>query len=302
MHIVDKNLVTDKHERSETPEVPLVKLDTLWLQVGGTLCNLQCTHCFISCGPQNHTHGMMSLQKVRERLEESKALEVKDYYITGGEVFLNPEIFEILAAILEFGPLGVLTNGTFITPEKAARLRKIQNASSHNLQVRVSMESFKEEINDQIRGEGAFSKASDGIRNLGAAGFSPILTVTRNWEEDRDQEMEENFKNFLRSLNVLNPKIKILPGFLLGRLAENLRNYSGEEHVTEKCFEDYDITNLQCSTSRMATQTGVYVCPILVDNDQARMGNTIEETLRPFPLAHSACYTCRVTGMTCKSE
>ena len=68
MRTVDKNSVTDKAEKSEIPEVPLVKLDTLWLQVGGTLCNLQCTHCFISCGPQNHTHEMMSLQEVRQRL------------------------------------------------------------------------------------------------------------------------------------------------------------------------------------------------------------------------------------------
>ena len=113
--------------------------------------------------------------------------------------------------------------------------------------------------------------------------------------------MEKKFKEFLKSLDVSQPRLKILPGFLLGRLAENLRNYSDDEHVTEKCFEDYDITNLQCSTSRMATETGVYVCPILVDKGQARMGNKIEETLRPFPLSHSACYTCRVTGMTCKS-
>ncbi|NIQ04029.1 MAG: radical SAM protein, partial [Nitrospinaceae bacterium] len=39
----------------------------------------------------------------------------------------------------------------------------------------------------------------------------------------------------------------------------------------------------------------------LVDQEAARMGDRIEETLRPFPLDHSACYTCRVTGMTCKS-
>ena len=39
----------------------------------------------------------------------------------------------------------------------------------------------------------------------------------------------------------------------------------------------------------------------LVDNPKARMGDSISQTMRPFPLAHSACYTCRVTGMTCKS-
>ena len=96
------------------------------MQVGGTLCNLQCTHCFISCGPQNHTHEMMTLGEVQARLDESKTLGVKDYYITGGEVFINPEIFEILEAILQCGPLDVLTNGTLITPEKAKRLQDIQ--------------------------------------------------------------------------------------------------------------------------------------------------------------------------------
>ena len=302
MHSVDISSTNYDIKKSDIPEVPLVKLDTLWLQVGGTLCNLQCTHCFISCGPQNHTHEMMTLNDVQQRLLESKTLGVKDYYITGGEVFMNPEIFEILATILEYGPLDVLTNGTLITSEKAAQLKEIQNNSSHKLQFRVSMESFDEKLNDRTRGENSFSKATEGITNLNSFGFSPILTVTRNWDEVKDKEMEESFKNFLESLKIPDPRIKILPEFLLGQLAVNTRNYFDHEHVTEKCFENYDITNLQCSTSRMATKTGVYVCPILVDNDKAKMGDTIEETLRPFPLAHSACYTCRVTGMTCKSD
>ena len=148
MHSVDINSTSYGVKGSDIPEVPLVKLDTLWLQVGGTLCNLQCTHCFISCGPQNHTHEMMTLKDVRQRLLESKTLGVKDYYITGGEVFMNPEIFEILATILEFGPLDVLTNATLVTSKKAARLKEIQSNSSQKLQFRVSMESFDEKLND----------------------------------------------------------------------------------------------------------------------------------------------------------
>ena len=284
------------------PEVPLKELETLWMQVGGTLCNLECTHCFISCGPKNDTIAMMTLAQVEERLRESRELGVKDYYITGGEVFINPEIFEILAAILSYGPLDALTNGTQITSEKAKRLRTIQDASKHPLRFRVSMEHFDEDKNDVIRGKNAYRKAITGIVCLAEAGFSPILTVTRTWEEESDSEMESKFVEFLRKSGVMQPQIKILPGFLLGQLAENERDYSQDEYVTEKCFEDFDITQLQCATSRMATGEGVYVCPILVDNPAARMGDTLADTLRPFPLSHSACYTCRVTGMTCKSS
>ncbi len=283
------------------PEVPLKNLETLWLQVGGTLCNLECTHCFISCGPKNDTIAMMTLAQVRERLEESKTLGVKDYYITGGEVFINPDIFEILALILDYGPLDVLTNGTQITSEKAQRLRGIQDTSNHPLRFRVSMENFEEAANDAIRGKGAYRKAVTGIEHLVEAGFSPILTVTRTWEEEQDAEMESRFVELLRSSRISQPQIKILPGFMLGQLAKNERGYSDEERVTQACFENFDITQLQCATSRMATSEGVYVCPILVDNPKARMGGNIKGTLRPFPLSHSACYTCRVTGMTCKS-
>lgn len=292
---------TVKPDRSNIPEAPLTRLDTLWFQVGGTLCNLECTHCFISCGPKNNNHAMMSEHQVRAYLEESKTLGVKDFYITGGEVFLNPEIFEIFIALLEYGPASALTNGTLITPEKAQRLREIQSRSNHPLQFRISMEHFDEEENDKVRGKGSFRRAVQGIRNLAEAGFSPILTITRSWDEEKDGEMEIRFLEFLRTHHVPHPKIKILPGFLLGRLAENIRAYEEEERVTEQCLEHYDITHLQCATSRMATAKGVYVCPILVEHPKAKMGDTLAETIRPFPLAHAACYTCRVTGMTCKS-
>ncbi len=287
--------------KEKIPEVPLKKLETLWLQVGGTLCNLECSHCFISCSPKNETIAMMTLAQVKERVREASELGVKDYYITGGEVFINPEIFEIIETILSYGPLDVLTNGTQITSEKAQRLRVIQDASKNLLRFRVSMEHFDQAKNDAIRGKHAYQKATAGIESLAKAGFSPILTVTRTWEERCDSEMELKFSKFLRQNGVKQPQLKILPEFLLGQLAKNKRCYSKEEHVTKKCFENFNITQLQCSTSRMATGDGVYVCPILVDNPFARMGDTIGDTMRPFPLAHSACYTCRVTGMTCKS-
>ena len=212
--------------KKNIPQVPLKELETLWLQVGGTLCNLECTHCFISCGPKNHTIPMMTLAQVQERLRESGKLGVKDYYITGGEVFINPEIFEILETILSYGPLDVLTNGTQITPDKAKRLRTIQNSIKNPLRFRISMEHFEESKNDQIRGRNSYCKAKEGIVNLAKVGFSPILSVTRTWEEERDSEMEAQFIEFLKINGVPQPQIKIIPGFLLGKLANNKRNYT----------------------------------------------------------------------------
>ena len=38
------------------PSVPMAAMDTLWFQVAGTVCNIACTHCFISCSHTNHSH------------------------------------------------------------------------------------------------------------------------------------------------------------------------------------------------------------------------------------------------------
>ena len=57
------------------PSVPLTALDQLWFQVSGTVCNLRCSHCFISCSPDNHSFWFMTRAEVRSALEESTAVQ-----------------------------------------------------------------------------------------------------------------------------------------------------------------------------------------------------------------------------------
>ena len=135
-----------------TPRVELTSLDTLWFQVGGTVCNLACTHCFVSCSPTNHTHEVLSLAEVRRYLEEAARLGVREYYFTGGEPFLNPEMEAILAATLEVGPATVLTNGLLLDPARCARLRALADGSEYSLDFRVSLDGWDAESNDPIRG------------------------------------------------------------------------------------------------------------------------------------------------------
>ena len=124
------------------PVAPFFDLDTLWFQVAGTLCNLTCTHCFISCSPTNHAHEMMDLATVRRFLAEAAARGVKEYYFTGGEPFMNKEMFEILEETLRVGPANVLTNGVLITSERARRLKALSDASDYSLEIRISIDGY----------------------------------------------------------------------------------------------------------------------------------------------------------------
>ena len=51
----------------------------------------------------------------------------------------------------------------------------------------------------------------------------------------------------------------------------------------------------------MVTDQGVWVCPILVNEPSAKMGETLADTLGPFPLEHPACWTCHVYGVSCRT-
>ena len=101
------------------PFVELRDLDHLWFQVSGTLCNLRCHHCFISCSPDNDAFGMMGLDAIQPYLHESVELGVKEYYFTGGEPFLNPQMLPILERTLALGPATVLTNATILPDRKS---------------------------------------------------------------------------------------------------------------------------------------------------------------------------------------
>ena len=281
------------------PQVPLRALDTLWLQVAGTLCNIECTHCFISCSPRNHAHEMMSLADVAARLAEARELGVREYYFTGGEPFMNRDMLAILELTLQQGAATVLTNGMLLRPEVCRRLRELFDASEYSLDIRVSLDGFDAESHDAIRGVGVWDRVMSGLANLAGVGLNPVITVTTAADGVETQEGRRRFLDLIRSFGFAKPRLKVLPLFRIGAEEKRTRAYADWERISSEMLEEADASVLQCSGCRMVTSRGVYVCPILIEEPSARMGDHLADALRPFPLAHGACHTCWVDGATC---
>jgi len=283
------------------PQVALQSLDTLWFQVGGTVCNLACTHCFVSCSPTNHTHEVMTLPEVERYLEEAARLGVREYYFTGGEPFLNPEMEAILAATLEVGPATVLTNGLLLDLARCDRLAALAAAADYSLDFRVSLDGWDAASNDPIRGAGTFEKILAGIRNLHSAGLNPVITVTEVCEGAATDTGKERFFALLRSMGIERPRLKILPVFRIGAEAERGGAYESWQRLREGEVPEEGWDHLQCSSCRMVTDQGVWVCPILVNEPEAKMGEALADTLGAFPLEHPACWTCHAYGVSCRT-
>jgi sulfatase maturation enzyme AslB (radical SAM superfamily) len=283
------------------PRVELRSLDTLWFQVAGTVCNLACTHCFISCSPTNHTHEMMSLEEVQRYLDEGARLGVKEYYFTGGEPFLNPAMEQILEATLRVGPAHVLTNGLLLDAERCRRLKALADASAYSLDLRVSLDGLTAEDNDPIRGAGSFERVIAAVERLVEVGINPVLTVTEVLAENASAAGKERFLALLREVGVDKPRLKVLPIFQIGAEAERGGAYESWQRLAEGDVAADGWDHLQCSSCRMVTDQGVWVCPILVNEPQGRMGETLADTLGSYPLDHPACWTCHVHGVSCKT-
>lgn len=148
------------------------RLDELWLYVTER-CNLRCSHCLVSAGDGRGEE--LDLEGLKRVIGEARSLGARRIFFTGGEPFTRRDIFALIEHVT--GELGlelvILTNGTLLDERRVKRLKGIPG-----LVVQVSLEGPTAEVNDRIRGEGAFEKALRGIELLRASGIRTIVTST----------------------------------------------------------------------------------------------------------------------------
>lgn len=281
------------------PRVELTHLDNLWLQVTGTLCNLSCAHCFNNSGPGVRTFGFLSFEQFEHEVETAVHVGVKEIFFTGGEPFLHPRIYEMVESALDHAPTTVLTNATLIDERAAERLAEIERRACYSLELRVSLDSFDEQENDALRGRGVFSKVTKAVARLSRRGLLPLVTVVRTWSEDEEPAVLPGLVRILQEAGYDRPRIKILPALPLGRELVRAPGDHREPLLTEEMLRGFDRELLMCSNSRIVTDRGVWVCPLLVEKPDARLGEHLADSALGYELRHRTCYSCYEFGTIC---
>jgi len=156
-----------------------------------TQCNLRCKHC---C--QANYDKTMSIEQVKYILEILSRKKVFEINLTGGELFLHPNILEIIRLCCEkynFATI-IITNATLLTESLVKKLSKFKN----NLAFLVSLEGVGE-INDKIRGQGVFKRVDKVLKLLKKYGFYVEISSTiNNLNINHYQELID----YAKSLNV----------------------------------------------------------------------------------------------------
>lgn len=142
-------------------------------------CNWRCTHCYHDTyeGSELPLSALKQIYADFLALADSRGL-APELVVTGGEPFVRADFLDLLAHISthrgSLRRLTILTNGSFLTDEILAEIRRRAPAVSG---IQISLEG-DEELNDAIRGRGAFQKILAAIPRVAAAGIPLHLAAT----------------------------------------------------------------------------------------------------------------------------
>jgi len=281
------------------PRVPFRWMDTLWVQVTGTLCNIACRHCFISCGPKATQIPMMSVNDVQRALDQGRDAGMRHVYFTGGEPFLHPDIRTLVERGLEVAALTVVTNGILLDEGTVRWLAASFERSRNSLDVRVSLDGMTAAQNDPVRGRGTFEKIVAALRRLGEAGLCPVVTVVEHEVGLEGADARAEFLDFVRGLGIRQARVKFLPLLRIGR--EERRTHPYQARLADEPLLPAVESSLLCASGRCVTAHGVYTCPILVEDASARLGGSVAEAAKSIRLGWTACQSCVLDGLRCNT-
>ncbi|MFG6375775.1 MAG: 12,18-didecarboxysiroheme deacetylase [Desulfovibrio sp.] len=138
-------------------------------------CNLKCVHCYARA-VDVHGKDEIDTASAKRMIDDLAAYGVPVMLFSGGEPLVREDLVELAAYAVEKGMRAVIsTNGTLITPQKAAELKKVGLSY-----VGISLDGL-EEAHDRFRGKkGSFAKALEGVENCQAEGLKVGLRFTIN--------------------------------------------------------------------------------------------------------------------------
>jgi len=168
-------LLEQMTEKALKLNVPLsVQLDLTYR------CNERCVHCYLD----HDDHGEMTTAEIKHLLKEMAEAGVFILTLSGGEIFLRKDFFELLeyARRTLMFCVKLKTNAMLIREREAARIRDLGVES-----VQISIYSHRPEVHDAITlVPGSLKRSLDAVRFLKSQGLRVVIAnvlMTQNMQD-----------------------------------------------------------------------------------------------------------------------
>jgi len=290
---------------ADRAQVALTRFDTLWVNTG-TLCNVECAHCYIESSPTNDRLSYLTAAELAPFLDEAAQMDAREIGFTGGEPFMNPDMGEMTAMALRRGfSVLILTNAMrpMMRPKVQERMLALRETFGDALKLRVSLDHFEPTKHDEERGPGAFEAGIAGLRWLQANGFSISIAGRTLWGES-EAEVRDGFAALFDAENIA----------LNAHAPEDLVVFPEMDadapvpEITTACWSILGTSpeSLMCASARMvvkrkgASAPAVLACTLLPYDPQFELGASLKEASGPVKLNHPHCAKfCVLGGASC---
>ncbi len=245
-------------------------------------CNLICRYCSSSQFDEKELEPELSTDEWLNVIYRLKDIQVFEVTFSGGEIFLRPDIFQILdvAVKCKFPKIVVTSNGTLIDD---AVVKQLKSLCIKN--VAISIDGDRES-HDLLRGTGSFDKAIKGIEHLEKNGITPEILFT---------PLKSNYKTLAGTIETL---------YLLGikKLSFN------KLHPTGRCKTIYNDVMLDTFTDapeffeiiknlrekfpgfKISDPPFTYHCyPQMYSHEGRDLSKKDKQRLKPCSAGHSSC-------------
>ncbi|WIY24849.1 radical SAM protein [Parasedimentitalea psychrophila] len=289
--------------------VALSHPETLWFNTG-TLCNIECTNCYILSSPSNDALVYLNSDEVRNYLDQVdlRNWPIKEIGFTGGEPFMNPQMIDMARAALQRGyRVLILTNAMQPMMRKTVQtgLRQLICDFPGKLELRVSLDHFSAEFHDAERGVGSFQKTVQGMHWLQENGFTLAVAGRGQWGKS-DADCRSGYAALFAEqgfdIDANNPSQTVL----FPEMDETVE----VPEITTACWGILGKSpkDVMCSSSRMvvkrkgASEPTVVACTLLPYTPEFDLGPSLQDAEQDIALNHPHCAKfCVLGGASCSA-
>jgi MoaA/NifB/PqqE/SkfB family radical SAM enzyme len=149
--------------------------DRLWLYATYH-CNLRCSYCLTESGPRMRDRRELPAAEMAAAARTAATLGFTGVGVTGGEVFMLPQIGDVLPELAAALPTTVLTNGTLLGDRVLDRLAPL--AGDERFALQVSLDAADPDTNDRMRGPRNFARVCAAVPRLRERGLRVRIATT----------------------------------------------------------------------------------------------------------------------------
>lgn len=262
---------------------PIYKLDelnNLFIELTEKNCNQRCSNCYINFPMSKNLKDYISLEKIREALNDTKSENIYCIYLTGAEPMMHPDFNSILRLCLRRCNVCICTNGSFLNEKKIRFLKKVEdeglvNKLQNQIFFKLSLAHFNELESDKVRYRGNFRQTIFALKTLSRYNFNSVLSIQNFYNLEKVEILNE-FNRIFKEQEILNTDIQIVvshPNF-------NDENFAKSSSKTD------------CMFGRILTQKGVYACPFLANDYRGRVGSSFKDFSKTVTAETDFCATC----------